>query len=102
MAQPQPQARQQTQPTTLHHTQHQGGGVFCNPASAKSPAKLRLLYECAPLAYVIEAAGGASYCGRGSVLDLQILDTGAKTTIAVGTKEDVGACLEAMAASPVG
>lgn len=78
----------------------QGGGVFCNPASAKSPAKLRLLYECAPLAYVIEAAGGASYCGRGSVLDLAITDTGAKTTIAVGTREDVDACLEAMSASP--
>ena len=78
----------------------QGGGVFCNPASPKSPAKLRLLYECAPLAYVIEAAGGASYCGRGSVLDLAINDTGAKTTIAVGTREDVETCLAAMRASP--
>lgn len=78
----------------------QGGGVFCNPASPKSPAKLRLLYECAPLSFVIEAAGGASFCGRGSVLDLEIKDTGAKTTIAVGTREDVGACLEAMKASP--
>jgi fructose-1,6-bisphosphatase len=74
--------------------------VFCNPASPESPAKLRLLYECAPLSFVIEAAGGASFCGRGSVLDLPIRDTGAKTTIAVGTKEDVGKCLEAMSASP--
>ncbi|KAI8462704.1 MAG: hypothetical protein J3K34DRAFT_389420 [Monoraphidium minutum] len=84
----------------VHHILAKGGGVFCNPASAKSPAKLRLLYECAPLAFVIEAAGGASFCGRGSVLDLVINDTGAKTTIAVGTREDVGACLEAMSASP--
>ena len=74
--------------------------MFCNPSSAKSPAKLRLLYECAPLAYVIEAAGGTSYCGRGSVLDLPIRDTGAKTTIAVGTREDVETCLAAMKASP--
>jgi fructose-1,6-bisphosphatase len=50
---------------------------------------------------VIEAAGGTSHCGRGSVLDLPIGDTGAKTTIAVGTKEDVDACLDAMRASPV-
>jgi hypothetical protein len=35
------------------------------------------------------------------VLDLVISDTGAKTTIAVGTKEDVDACLEAMRASPI-
>lgn len=36
----------------------QGGGVFCNPASPGAPAKLRVLYECWPLAFVIEAAGG--------------------------------------------
>jgi hypothetical protein len=32
----------------------QGGGVFCNPKSATAPAKLRLLYECAPVALVVE------------------------------------------------
>lgn len=36
----------------------QGGGVFCNPASPGAPAKLRVLYECWPLALVVEAAGG--------------------------------------------
>jgi fructose-1,6-bisphosphatase len=35
----------------------QGGGVFCNPKSSTAPAKLRLLYECAPLAYVVEVGG---------------------------------------------
>jgi hypothetical protein len=32
----------------------QGGGVFCNPRSPSAPAKLRLLYECAPLALIVE------------------------------------------------
>lgn len=32
----------------------QGGGVFCNPKSPSAPAKLRLLYECAPLALIVE------------------------------------------------
>ena len=86
----------------VHHILAKGGGVFCNPASARSPAKLRLLYECAPLAFVVEAAGGASHCGRGSVLDLPVNGTGAKATIAVGTREDVETCLEAMRASPPG
>jgi hypothetical protein len=36
----------------------QGGGVFCNPVSPTAPAKLRLLYECAPLALVMEVGGG--------------------------------------------
>jgi fructose-1,6-bisphosphatase len=85
--------------TWQSNTRTQGGGVFCNPSSAAAPAKLRLLYECAPLAYVIEAAGGASHCGRGSVLDLEIPDTGARTTVALGAAEEVAECLEAMAAS---
>lgn len=34
------------------------GGVFCNPVSPGAPAKLRLLYECLPFAYVAECAGG--------------------------------------------
>lgn len=51
----------------------QGGGVFCNPKSPSAPEKLRLLYECAPLALIVEVrmrenerervrvAGGESY-----------------------------------------
>ena len=38
----------------VHHILAKGGGVFCNPASAATPAKLRLVYECAPLAFIIE------------------------------------------------
>jgi hypothetical protein len=30
------------------------GGVFVNPASSAAPAKLRLVYECAPLAFISE------------------------------------------------
>ena len=32
-------------------------GVFSNAASAAAKAKLRLLYECAPIALLVEAAG---------------------------------------------
>ncbi len=44
----------------VHHTIAKGSGVFCNPCSEKAPAKLRLLFECAPLAFVIEV--GAFQC----------------------------------------
>ncbi|GJD07564.1 Sedoheptulose-1,7-bisphosphatase, chloroplastic [Galdieria sulphuraria] len=37
-----------------------GRGVFCNPASASAKAKLRLLYELAPTAFVVEKAGEVS------------------------------------------
>jgi fructose-1,6-bisphosphatase I len=36
------------------------GGVFLYPRDSKNPAgKLRLLYECFPMAFLIEAAGGS-------------------------------------------
>lgn len=35
------------------------GGIFCYPADAKSKnGKLRLLYECNPIAFLMEQAGG--------------------------------------------
>lgn len=35
------------------------GGIFMYPADKKSPkGKLRILYECFPMAFIIEKAGG--------------------------------------------
>ncbi|KAF6260023.1 hypothetical protein COO60DRAFT_939814 [Scenedesmus sp. NREL 46B-D3] len=80
----------------VHHMLAKGGGVFCNPKSATAPAKLRLLYECAPVALVVEAAGGVSHDGQGSILDLVINDTGARSIIALGSAPQVQQCLDAM------
>lgn len=47
------------------------GGVFCYPAESKKPnGKLRLLYEAAPLAFLIEHAGGYASDGKGPILDI--------------------------------
>jgi fructose-1,6-bisphosphatase I len=50
------------------------GGIFMYPADTKDPekpqGKLRLLYECAPMAYLIEQAGGAASTGTGPILDV--------------------------------
>ena len=47
------------------------GGVFCYPSESKNPnGKLRLLYEAAPLAFLIEQAGGYASNGSGSILDI--------------------------------
>src|SRR5256712_5765166 len=49
------------------HRNLMSGGVFLYPADTISPqGKLRLLYEAAPLAFVVEQAGGAAiHCARG-------------------------------------
>ena len=67
----------------------QGGGVFCNPASKSAPAKLRLLYEAAPMAFIVEAAGGLSNNGQGSILDTKISSAQDKTPISLGSSSEV-------------
>lgn len=52
-----------------------GKGIFVNPASAAAPAKLRVLYEVGPIAYLIEKAGGKSSDGENSALDIKIPNT---------------------------
>lgn len=48
------------------------GGVFCYPGDSSSPdGKLRLLYEGAPMAHLVEQAGGAATDGRTRILDLE-------------------------------
>ncbi len=51
------------------------GGIFYYPADLKDPkkpsGKLRLLYECAPLAFIAEQAGGYASDGRQRILDIQ-------------------------------
>ena len=48
----------------VYHILIKGKGVFSNVSSATAKAKLRLLYECAPIALLVEAAGGARYTPR--------------------------------------
>ncbi|MGN6266193.1 MAG: class 1 fructose-bisphosphatase [Ginsengibacter sp.] len=46
------------------------GGIFIYPATSKNPnGKLRLLYECNPLAYMVEIAGGRATDGRQRILE---------------------------------
>lgn len=48
------------------------GGIFSYPALVTKPrGKLRVLYECAPMAYINEQAGGYASDGAGNVLDLE-------------------------------
>ncbi len=48
------------------------GGVFAYPAEATKPdGKIRLLYEAAPLAFLIEQAGGKASDGRRRIMDIE-------------------------------
>ena len=48
------------------------GGIYLYPSTASHPqGKLRLLYECNPMAFLAEQAGGKASDGARRILDLQ-------------------------------
>ncbi|MBI1297940.1 class 1 fructose-bisphosphatase [bacterium] len=67
------------------------GGVFYYPADAKdgtlSSGKLRLVYECAPMAFLAEQAGGTASDGANRVLDLQPESLHQRIPFFVGNQE---------------
>uniref|UniRef100_A0A7S0ZFH1 Sedoheptulose-1,7-bisphosphatase, chloroplastic n=1 Tax=Timspurckia oligopyrenoides TaxID=708627 RepID=A0A7S0ZFH1_9RHOD len=66
-----------------------GKGVFCNPESPTAKAKLRVLYEVAPIGYLMEKGGAKSSDGKGSVLDIPINSTEVRSQVCVGSKDEV-------------
>jgi len=66
------------------------GGVFLYPADSKSPrGKLRLLYEAAPLAFLVEQAGGAATDGRERIVDIQPTQLHERVPLIIGSRADV-------------
>lgn len=66
------------------------GGVFVYPADKKSPTgKLRLLYEAAPMAYLMEQAGGKATTGKERILDIMPEKIHQRVPVYMGSAEDV-------------
>lgn len=66
------------------------GGVFLYPGILPKPeGKLRLLYESAPLAFVIEQAGGRATTGLVDILDIVPKKLHQRTPLIIGSKQDV-------------
>jgi fructose-1,6-bisphosphatase I len=73
----------------LHRILHQGG-VFLYPGTMKKPeGKLRLLYESAPMAFLIEQAGGRATTGTQDILDIVPEKLHQRTPLIIGSTEDV-------------
>ncbi len=79
------------------------GGIFIYPSSYGAPSgKLRLIYECNPMAYLIEQAGGKATDGLNRILDLPVNSLHQRTPIFIGSKQMVEKAEEFMAKhSPV-
>lgn len=66
------------------------GGVYLYPPDREHPeGKLRVLYECAPLALVVEQAGGAASTGTSRVLDVPVASIHQRVPLIIGSRFDV-------------
>jgi len=69
------------------------GGIFMYPADYRDPrkpkGKLRLLYEAAPLAMIVEHAGGMATDGVERILDIEPQELHQRTPLFIGSKREV-------------
>lgn len=66
------------------------GGIFIYPADKRNPnGKLRLMYECNPMAFIIEQAGGRAIDGSKRILEIKPLELHQRTPVYIGSKEAV-------------
>ncbi len=74
------------------------GGIYIYPTTASAPhGKLRLVYECNPLAFIIEQAGGRATNGYDRILDIEVTEIHQRESIFIGSTEMVLKAEEFMA-----
>jgi fructose-1,6-bisphosphatase I len=69
------------------------GGIFLYPGDRKNPnGKLRVLYEAAPLALIVEEAGGLASDGQNRIIEISPATLHQRTPLFLGSPEDVREC----------
>ena len=62
------------------------GGIYIYPTTATAPkGKLRLVYECNPLAFIIEQAGGRATNGYKRILEIDVTEIHQRESIFIGS-----------------
>lgn len=67
------------------------GGIFLYPADTRKGyenGRLRMVYECAPIAFLIEQAGGEAHDGEKRILDKTAPGLHARTPLIFGSREE--------------
>jgi fructose-1,6-bisphosphatase len=72
------------------HRTLQYGGIFGYPSDSKNAnGKLRLLYEAAPMAFIVEQAGGRGTTGTVRLLNVQLSRIHERVPCILGSRDDV-------------
>ncbi|XP_031377688.1 fructose-1,6-bisphosphatase, chloroplastic-like [Punica granatum] len=74
------------------------GGIYGNPQNKNSKnGNLRLLYECAPMSYLVEQAGGKATDSKKRILDIKPEQVHQRTPIYIGSPDEVDKLLQYLA-----
>ncbi|WP_345947768.1 MULTISPECIES: class 1 fructose-bisphosphatase [unclassified Mucilaginibacter] len=74
------------------------GGIFMYPMTAQAPkGKLRLIYECNPIAFIVEQAGGKATNGYERILELDVTELHQRSAIVIGSSSMVEKAEEMLA-----
>lgn len=66
------------------------GGIFLYPSTVQYPnGKLRLMYECNPLAFIAEQAGGKASTGVAPIMDIEPKELHQRTPLIIGSEKMV-------------
>ncbi len=68
------------------------GGIFLYPGDrrpAYHSGRLRLTYECNPIAFVVEQAGGAATTGDARILEIELSDIHQRAPLIFGSRHEV-------------
>jgi fructose-1,6-bisphosphatase I len=66
------------------------GGIFIYPDSSRYPeGKLRLMYECNPLSFIMEQAGGKASNGTKRIMDIEPTAIHQRSPIYIGSPDNV-------------
>ena len=66
------------------------GGIYIYPSTAKAPnGKLRLMYECNALAFIVEQAGGKATTGTQRIMEIEPTELHQRCPLVIGSAEMV-------------
>jgi fructose-1,6-bisphosphatase I len=78
------------------------GGIFMYPSDSRNPnGKLRLMYECNPMAFIVEQAGGRATNGKKRIMEIKPEKLHQRMPIFIGSEEDVKMVEKFMTAAEV-
>ncbi len=66
------------------------GGIFMYPADHRHKnGKLRLMYECNPMSFIVETAGGRASNGKDRIMEIKPTTLHERSSLFIGSEEDV-------------